>query len=177
MKRILPLVLIGLLTALVGCGRENGQPLSIHGGKNNVAVDKTKYMLAQEPKAAQGVVQVREKSKDGDAVVVVGRIGGEKKSPFVNGLAAFTIVDTAAIPCNEIEGDNCPTPWDYCCDPDLAKKKVLVKFVDEQGQTLGFDAEKGLELQPLQTVVVQGKVSRSADGGISILAQGVFVRP
>ncbi len=58
-----------------------------------------------------------------------GRIGGSEK-PFVDGLAAFTIVDLKVPYCADDEG--CPTPWDYCCNqkdvnPILRRSNLLMK--------------------------------------------------
>src|SRR4051794_38891909 len=127
MKRTL--YFLSLLTAgflVAGCThdtpqRPNGTEQLVRGTAD---VDKTKYLLVAEPASPQGVMAVKEQAQDGDAVVVVGRIGGSEK-PFT-GRAAFTIVDSQCRPCNEIPDDPCETPWDYCCEPDLFKKKVLV---------------------------------------------------
>ena len=56
-----------------------------------------------------------------DEVVLVGRIGGSE-APFVDGLAAFTIVDAKVPPCSAEEG--CETPWDYCCEQDAVKDNI-----------------------------------------------------
>src|SRR4029078_4558473 len=77
-----------------------------------------KYIVTEEPKDAQTVLDTREKAKDKDDVVVVGRIGG-RKNPWVKGAAAFSIVDPSLKACNERPGDTCHTPWDYCCQDDI----------------------------------------------------------
>src|SRR5262245_59466740 len=129
MNRMMILGLTGMMAAvlLVGCTRTD--PVTNKPNKNPVdpkAAEeaKAKYFLASEPTGAKGVQELKQQVKDGDEVVVVGRIGGSVK-PFT-GRAAFTIVDVSFKPCNEIEGDNCSTPWDYCCDPpdELAKGTV-----------------------------------------------------
>jgi hypothetical protein len=153
----------GLLAA--GCGQTNsGSP---------PAKD---YLLAQEPPGAKGVIDIKQKAKNGAEVVVVGRIGGSKR-PFSE-RAAFTIVDPSFKPCNELADDTCPTPWDYCCDTpeDLSKGTVFVKFVDEGGKTLPHDARTWLGLRELQTVVVRGQVRRDDDSGFTVVASGVFIK-
>src|SRR5262245_30211879 len=138
------------------------------------------FRLASEPAGARGVSEVRKAGgKDGDEVVVIGRIGGSAK-PFVAGRAAFTIVDPALKPCSDREGDTCETPWDYCCDTpeDLAAATVLVKVVDKEGKTVARDAKELLGVKELQTVVVRGRAKRDEKGNLTaVQASGLFVRP
>jgi hypothetical protein len=169
-SRLVPALLLGAVL-LVGCGPgesqvpENGSP----------AAD-LKYLLTTEPAGAQDVKEALDSAQDGDEVVVVGRVGGEME-PWVPGLAAFNVADLSLKPCNEIEGDNCPTPWDYCCEPDLAAKRTLVKVVDAGGKVVATDAKQLLNLTELQTVVIQGTARRDDAGNLSLLATGIYVRP
>lgn len=99
---------------IVGCG-QNQQTLTTesNGKSSTVAVDGSKYLLNTEPEEVRGVREVRETAKDQDDVVIVGRIGGSPK-PWLEGLAAFTIVDPAMKHCHELGDDGCSKPWDYC---------------------------------------------------------------
>jgi len=136
-----------------------------------------KYVLNEEPKDAQTVIDTREKAKDKDDVVVVGRIGG-RKNPWVKGAVAFSIVDPSLKACSERPGDTCPTPWDYCCEADLSKATVFVTVVDDKtGKTLKEDAREALKLRELDTVVVKGKAQRDKKGNLTIAASKLFVRP
>jgi hypothetical protein len=144
--------------------------------KSDSAV-RDKYVLSEEPKDAQTVLDTREKAKDKDDVVVVGRIGG-RKNPWVKGAAAFSIVDPSLKACSERPGDTCPTPWDYCCEADLSKATVFVTVVDDKtGKTLKEDAREALKLHELDTVVVEGKAQRDKKGNLTIAASKLFVRP
>jgi hypothetical protein len=166
-----------LCVLAVGCGQsDTSSGVSTTGPTNSDP--KTKYLLTEEPAGARSVKDVRKDVKDGDPLVVVGRVGGSPK-PFVDGRAAFTVVDLSLVPCNEKEGDTCPTPWDFCCDSkeDLARATLLVKFVDQQGKTLPQDAQSLLGLQPLQTVVVRGRAKRDDEGNLVVLADALRVRP
>src|SRR5688500_13591492 len=69
------------------------------------------FLIKEETKEPKAVVKVRKEAKNGEEIVVVGRIGG-RVNPWVKGAAAFSIVDEAVRSCDQIEGDNCPTPWD-----------------------------------------------------------------
>lgn len=172
------LILIGsLLTSiglLVGCSRDNAA------GPQAAAIDGEgkKYLLAEEPAGAKSVMELRKDAKDGDIVVIVGRIGGDK-NPWIEGKAGFWIVDASFKPCSEREGDDCPTPWDYCCESsqDLAKGTATIKFVDEQGKTINKDARELFNLKELITVVVKGKAKRDVDRNLIVLASGIYRRP
>jgi hypothetical protein len=165
-------LLAGVLAT--GCG---GGP-STNKDKTGASAGKEKYLLTEEPSGAKGVIDARKDARDGDDVVVVGRIGGDVK-PWVEGRAAFWIVDGSATSCKEMPGDSCPTPWDYCCVPkeDLVKVMATVKVVDGNGETVKIDARELLGLKELQTVVVQGRAKRDEQGNLTVLAAAVFVRP
>src|SRR5205807_3311154 len=145
---------------------------------NAPAADGTKYLLAEEPSGAKPVKEVRQAAKDGDEVVIVGRIGGSAK-PWVAGRAGFQIVDPSFKPCNEKGDDACTTPWDYCCDAkeDLVQGMAMVRVVDAGGQTVAADARQLLGLKELDTVVVRGQAKRDERGNLTVLAAGVHRRP
>ena len=139
-------------------------------------IDSTKYLVDVEPAGAQNVIAVREAAKDDYEVTVVGRIGGST-NPLVEGRTVFSIVDPSLKACSDVEGDNCESPWDYCCETDkLPTATALIKVVDENGQPLKADAREALNLAELQTVVVHGKAKRDADGNLTVLADQLFVR-
>src|SRR5262245_50335063 len=152
-------------TFVAGCMRTD-PPTGQNGQRKQATASDNKYVLNEEPAGAKGVLDVKKQAKDGDEIVVVGKIGGSEK-PFT-GRAAFTIVDMSLKSCSDREGDNCPIPWDYCCEPpdELAKATVLVKFVDESGKTLEQDAKESMNIKELQTVVVRG-IARRNDSGFT----------
>ena len=118
---------------------------------------------------------MRKSAEDGDAVTILGRIGGDT-NPWVEGRAAFTIVDPKLEPCNPDEG--CPTPWDYCCSTDqLPTHRALIKIVDGAGDTVEQDARKLLGVKELQTVMGRGQAKRDSAGNLTVLASGVYVVP
>jgi hypothetical protein len=168
--------------AVAGCGHENTPA----GGDSTAApanaipqaiADGSRFLAASEPAGAKGVRDARKDAKDGDDVVVVGRIGGEKQ-PWVEGRAVFRLIDSAFTPCSERKGDTCKTPWDYCCDDadELHKGMATVKVVDGQGKTVPVDARALLGVKELQTVVVTGKAKRDEGGNLTVLASGLYVR-
>jgi hypothetical protein len=167
-------VAAGLLIAfhLVGCGTSTPPPEQI-----STQPPDPRYLLTEQPAEAKPVIDVRKDAKDGDEIVIAGRIGGDV-DPWVKGRAAFLIVDPSLVPCSEREGDSCPTPWDYCCDTDrLAESKATIKFVDESGETLATDARQLLGVKELQHVTVRGRAQRDEAGNLTVLAQKVYVKP
>jgi len=168
---------LGVVLIISGCGGNEPAPPNPSKEKSPNAGTGGKFLLASEPTGARGILDIKKDAKDGDEVVLLGRIGGSK-TPFT-GRAAFTVVDASFTACSEIEGDTCPTPWDFCCaaPPDeLAKGTLLVKFVDENGKTLAQDAKALLGISELQTIVVRGHVRQGADNSLSLVASGIFIK-
>ena len=162
-----------LAISATGCGAKPTAPVA-----NSPTNNKSAYRLANEPVGAIGIKEARSVVKDAEEVTLVGRIGGDVK-PWIEGQAAFMVVDSALKPCNEKGTDDaCETPWDYCCDADaLTANKALIKIVDGQGKTVATDARQLLNVKELQTVVVHGRAKRDETGNLTILADGIFVRP
>lgn len=162
MKTILGLAVLVLLTT--GC-KESSE----------VASSPNQYEATVEPTGAIPVGEAREKTEDGQDLTLVGVIGGSSK-PFIDGLAAFTIVDAKVPYCADDEG--CSTPWDYCCETDAVKENIAtVKIVDDSGKPVAQDARELLDLKELSTVVVQGKAKRDDQGNLTVAASKIFVRP
>jgi len=163
---------------LIGCSQEQ----TTHSASEETSstpsptVDGSKFVLTAEPDEARGVIQVREDASDGDDVVIVGRIGGSE-NPWIDGRAAFSIVDGSLKACSDVPGDNCEKPWDYCCETSkLPTATALVKVVEENGELVKADAKGLLDVKELSTVVVKGKAKRDEAGNLTVLASGVYVK-
>ncbi len=165
MKRLIPMLATFAMGALLPC---------ISATRATAAEEENPYKLAEAPKAASDVIALRNDAKDKQDVVVVGRIGG-RVNPWIKGMAAFSIVDRSLKACNEIEGDTCKTPWDYCCEADLGKATVLVTFVDDSGKIVKQDARELLGVKELDTLTIVGKAKRDPSGNITILASKAYV--
>lgn len=170
------LVLLSVPAWIVGCQQTTSSSGDAQKTPGEVR-EGAKYLLAAEPADAKGVIQVREQAKDGEAVVVVGRVGGSKE-PCVKGRAAFTIVDPSYQSCDE-RGEMCETPWDYChaTKDEMTRATAMIKVVDSEGKTLAQDVQDLLGIQPLETIVVQGRAKRDENGNLTVLAEGIYIRP
>lgn len=168
--KTLTLMLLGGCFALGCAGSED--PAAENQAGANSPPDAT-YLATDKPGDAQGVGTARQKVKDEEDVTLVGRIGGSAK-PFVDGIAAFTIVDPKVKFCAADEG--CPTPWDYCCTQNEVKDNIAtIKVVNESGQPVDKDAKQLLGVKELDQVIVQGKAQRDDQGNLTVLAQKVYV--
>lgn len=161
-------VATGALVALLGFG------ISAPAAESNPPTIDKSYLLEKAPPHATDVTAIRKDAKDQQEVVVVGRVGG-RKSPWVKGAAAFSIVDRSLKACSERPGDTCPTPWDFCCEADLPKATLLVLVQDADGKLIKKDARDLLSLKELDTVFIQGKAKRDKTGNVSILASKFYV--
>ena len=101
-------LLFGAMLLVAGCGQSPSTPRPVS-SVPTLKIDGMKFVLVEEPADAKSVDEVRETAKDGDDVVIVGRIGGDR-DPWVADRAAFLIVDPSRIPCSERKGDSCKTP-------------------------------------------------------------------
>lgn len=175
-SRSVPLAVLSLAALLIGCGSEPSPMADQDSAESATSVDGDRYLLADEPASATDVIAVREQAEDGDPVVIVGRIGGSQ-NPWIDGRAAFSIVDESLQACSDIPGDACPEPWDYCCEtPKLAGATALVKVVDESGELVRVDAKKLLPVQELSTIVAEGTAQRDDAGNLTVLADKIYVR-
>ena len=170
--------LIGCLltiTVVTGCSTENGSEKA--DTARQASAEGAVYLTPTAPDAPLDIIPMRESIGSGEDVVVVGRIGGSHE-PWVEGMAAFSIVDRSLAACTDIPGDKCPTPWDYCCATDkLPGSTTLVKIVDDKDQVISTDARELLGLTELQTVIVTGKASKDDAGNVTILARKVYIDP
>lgn len=164
-KFMVCVVLLAGLVWLAGCDRSE---------TSTSAAGLSSLVVKAEPAGAIPVGTARTQVKDGEAVVLTGRIGGSAQ-PFISGAAAFTIVDPSVKWCAEAEG--CPTPWDYCCTQNEVRENIAtVKIVDAAGGLVSGDARQMLGVKELSLIVVAGRAERDAAGNLAVRAEQVFVR-
>lgn len=178
---IASLASLASLAALAGCG--DGAPTG--GGASNASNASSSRLsaggkaalpanvaLSSEPAGAKGVGETIEALAAAGPVVMRGRVGVEGSDS-----AYFSLVDLAQKGCIEM-GDECPTPWDYCCTPAevMAKQSATVEFrVDGKlatGSVLGVHG-----IDHLKEVVVTGEASKDSAGNVVVVASGIWVKP
>jgi hypothetical protein len=166
MKRV-PILPSLLPFVLLACGRSASET------ELPVSTVPEGFYLAVAPTGAHGVLETRAVARPGDSVVVAGRV-----MDFVEGRAALRMVDASLPACNEAGPmDDCPTPWDFCCDDpaELAQALAVVELRDAGGLVKsGLRGFHGLDhLKPL---VVQGTLEQDADGNLTVAATGIHVQ-
>ena len=146
---------------------EPPKPTTPPGAPNAPAIPKEVF-VTEKPKDAKPVAEAKKTAKTGDTVVIEAKIGG-RGEPFVKNRAIFIVADRKLKSCDEIPGDTCPKPWDYCCEPAESKKAnmMTVQFVDKDGKPLKVGAQGEGGLEPLALIVFEGtvaEVDEKADG-------------
>ena len=106
------------------------------------------------------VIEAKEQNRIGAKLVIEGFIGGHK-SPFSSNRASFILADHSLETCDKIYGDNCPTPWDVCCEDRkvLLNATMSIQFIDINGSLIHGTVEGIQGLKPGLKIRVQGKVS------------------
>lgn len=169
MNRLLKLSIVPVLLILAACSDQDPSRKS--------AQDQPppQWLLTSEPSGAKSVADTKADASEGDTVVVRGRIGG-RKQPMADDSPVFTIIDLSVPHCAEIPGDNCPTPWDYCCEPaeSIRANAATVQLVDEQGEALTI-GPKSAGLSELDELVIVGAVGpRPSEDVLTIVATGIY---
>lgn len=135
--------------------------------------------VSSEPADVKSVIDAKKAAKEGDEVVIRGRIGGSE-DPFVPERAIFTIVDKSLPHCGEMKmDDGCKTPWDYCCEPKdkLVDHSATVQIVDASGKPLKLEISKTPQLKPMSEIVVKGKLSKKDGDKVFVVNAGqIFVK-
>ena len=155
-----------LLAAAPACAPEDSAPASA----STPAVFDALF-TADAPDDARSVLALRTDAKDGDQVTVIGRL-----SDFVPGLASFRLVDQTFVPCNERPGDNCPTPWDYCCEDVTELSRGTVNVEVHEGASIVRSSLEGVHgLDHLVTVTVTGTLRVDSAENLQLVADSMHV--
>ncbi len=177
-------ILVGLgtlsLTA-TGCDKPNdgGNTARTAVNQDEAVALPAGLFLNKAPTGASDIAAVKTDVKAQGNIVVSGRIGGRAK-PFVDGAAVFLLADLGMKPCNELHGDRCKTPWDYCCEPrdSLTAKTATIQVIGSDGKPLRLGLEGRHGLHPLAKLTIAGEiVPRDDVGTLVIIARGIHAAP
>jgi hypothetical protein len=165
--------------ALTGCSGEGdsndaGDDSATQTSSTAPSPELQPLVVKADPPANQIGVSMARSTNEGQEVAVEGRL-----KDFVDGVAAFTIVDGSVPSCLE-DGmeEQCPTPWDYCCMPQelMAANTAMVKLLGPDGETLAGTLKGVNSIDNLSTVVVTGKVEKDESGNVTIAANKVYLK-
>src|SRR5690348_5140480 len=109
---IVTIAAVGIAVGVIGCGNSTKETAAT---KNETAqaadVLPASLIATTQPSGTpQDVVAAKKSAKDGQPVVVRGRIGAQKE-PLAAGRAIMTIADVSMPTCDKTPMDKCPTPW------------------------------------------------------------------
>lgn len=170
-RTILITVGTSLLIALTGCDKASSQQATQAANTAEQATS-TAWLLTSAPDGAVSITEARTNAKEGDSVVIRGRIGG-RHSPMSAESPVFTVVDLELAYCGQHEDDGCTTPWDYCCESPgtIMSNSATVQLV---GDEILNPVEAGLD--PLDEIILIGTVGpRPTDQVFTIRATGVYL--
>lgn len=135
-------------------------------------------VLDTAPDKPSEIATIRSSAKPGETVTFQGRVMGSEPV-FMDGRAVMIMGDPKKMtPCNEKHDDECPTPWDVCCDdPDVVTASIVtVQAVDDSGKPVKGSL-KGLSgLKELDSVTVTGVIAETSnEENMVVNATGLFV--
>ncbi len=129
------------------------------------------WLLAAMPTGAIPVAEAKQSAREGDQVVVRGRIGG-RRDPMNANVAVFVMIDPAIPHCKI---GVCKVPWDYCCETpeSITTNSATVQLVGDDGKPMKIDLGSHA-LEPLDEIVVVGTVGpRPKEAVFVIHAKGI----
>lgn len=169
----------GFAFVISGCGTSApAKPAVTNSEKPATTPLAADFFLKEPPAGAKDVLVVKKEAKEGDEVLIRGRVGGGKNDTFTQGRAMMYIMDPAIHSCDMNPGDDCATPWDYCCETpeDIAANKATIQFVGPDDKVLKADLKGSNGIDHLSVVVVKGKVGKRDDPKVLVVnASGIYV--
>jgi len=108
---------------------------------------------------AISVIEARKKNKTGEKLIIEGAICGMLE-PFTKDRAMFVLGDLTIKTCDKISGDNCPTPWDACCEDrkKIISSSLTVCVLDESGKIKEGTLKNVMGIEAGRKIKVEGLV-------------------
>ncbi len=168
-------ILTVILLGLAACDDGGGAPPA---PVVQTGVVPPALFVSAMPTDAGPLLQVKTDAAAGDRVTLEARVGG-RSDPFVENRAVFFVVDSVLKSCDQLHGDTCKKPWDYCCEPkdNLLANMATVQVVGADGQPLKLSLQSQHGLEPLKTVIIVGTVAQKDDAGTFVVnAETIHVK-
>ncbi len=175
--------LLSLLGFVVGCGEATDPRIAELRAKylvteapdNPLSIADVSELLAEGSKDIDGEV---EQGPDADSkqgpreVSLIGRISAGELEPWENGKASFIVSELPADGHGKgHDADNCP----FCKRRAAGLPTTVIRFVDEQGQTINIDAQKLLGVKKDQHVIVHGMAKSPEPKMIEVTADRIYL--
>jgi hypothetical protein len=163
-----------VLALVSGCAEQREQPVAASSATEAAAAGSglEKLVVAGLPNQTIGVLAAKQEKKTGDKVVLTGRV-----KDFVEGAAVLTVADLSLRDC-KTRGDQCATPWDYCCETKeaMTSGSATVKLSDSAGDPLmqGLKGVGGID--HLVDIAAEGRVERDEAGNLIVVAEKLYVK-
>ena len=143
--------------------------------RSEISAAGQRFVLAEEPSGAQGILDYRESKPEPGDVSLIGRVGLEQLK-WSNQSAMFVITDPSEAldpGHHECHDENCP----FCkAKGGGHPSRAIVMLIGDNGQVPAIPARKLLPLEEGQTVVVSGRAEINEQGDLVVHAKGLYVR-
>ena len=180
---IVSFAVVGIAAGVVGCDNSSTDTATAAKSETAQAAEPLPAWLIATTRpsgAAQDVAAAKKSAKDGEKVVVRGRIGAQKE-PLAANRAIMTIADVSLPTCDKTPMKARKTPWDSCCQPEeeLTAKSATVQVVGADGKPLKATLQGAGGMKPGSEVVVAGTAKVPPGGGDALVieAEQIYVTP
>lgn len=162
MKNILTIApLLAVVVLVAGCGKSGNDATSTAAPTGAPPALAAVFAKVSSEAAARPIPELRRTAKPGDEVVVEAKVMGTKE-PFVENRAVFVVGDEGTLTsCDLLHSDQCPTPWDACCDDSDALRAgtATIQVVDTEGGILRHNIKGISGLKELSRLRISGVVA------------------
>ncbi|MGJ8677131.1 MAG: hypothetical protein ACSHX0_06420 [Akkermansiaceae bacterium] len=136
-------------------------------------------LVSTMPESAESISQIRQSVEVGKDVTLSGKVMGSME-PFIEDRAMVLLGDPAIITsCDLRPGDNCPTPWDVCCDDHdaITASIATIQVLGEDGKPLKQGLKGVNGIKELSNLVVTGTIAEGSNSdNLLINAKSIFVQ-
>ena len=158
------IILFIIISAFTACdSSQEKTEYHIRNNSNNKQLSKaivpTNLFVREKLAPSISVLEARNRNIIGELLTVEGYIGS-RKDPFSQNRASFILCDHTIDSCDRVLGDNCPTPWDACCEDrnKIINGTINIQVVDKNGTLVQGNLNGVGGLKPGAKIKVLGVV-------------------